>query len=212
MKKIFVPTGIAAGLLMIAAVVWGTPETPRPRVRLETTLGTLVVVLHPEKAPKTVDNFMKYVESGFYDGTLFHRVIRGFMVQGGGLTPDMQRKPAMDPIVNEADNGLLNRRGTIAMARTQAPHSATAQFFINTVDNPFLDHKEKTDRGWGYCVFGEVVSGLPVLDRIEGVHTTNRSGHRDVPAEPVILTKAVVENGETAIQASPDASGSSRTP
>ena len=161
-------------------------------VRLETTHGAIVLSLDAEKAPQTVENFMQYVRDGFYDGTLFHRVIDGFMVQGGGFAAGMQQKSARAPIANEADNGLRNQRGTIAMARTPDPHSATAQFFINVADNAFLDFKAKTDAGWGYCVFGRVTEGMDVVDRIKGVATTSRAGHRDVPAEDVVIVRASV--------------------
>lgn len=165
---------------------------PGPRVRLETTCGVMVLQLYPERAPKTVENFLRYVEAGFYDNTIFHRVIKGFMIQGGGLTPDMRKKENLESISNEADNGLKNKRGTIAMARTMDPHSATSQFFINTKDNTFLDYKGKTPQGWGYCVFGNLVDGMPVLDTIENVKTTAMEGRRDVPVTPVIIRKAVM--------------------
>ena len=161
-------------------------------VRLETTHGAIVLSLDAEKAPQTVENFMQYVRDGFYDGTLFHRVIDGFMVQGGGFAAGMQQKRTRAPIPNEADNGLRNQRGAIAMARTPDPHSATAQFFINVADNAFLDFKAKTDAGWGYCVFGRVTEGMDVVDRIKGVATTSRAGHRDVPAEDVVIVRASV--------------------
>lgn len=163
-----------------------------PHVRLETNLGVIVLELDSEAAPKTVENFLNYVKDGFYNGTVFHRVIRGFMVQGGGFTPNMQQKPTRDPITNEADNGLKNRRGSVAMARTMSPHSATAQFFINTVDNAFLDHKRKNMEGWGYCVFGKVVEGMNVVDAVESVSTTTKAGHRDVPVSPVVIEKATI--------------------
>ena len=161
-------------------------------VRLETTHGAIVLSLDAEKAPQTVENFVQYVRDGFYDGTLFHRVIDGFMVQGGGFATGMQQKRARAPIANEADNGLRNQRGTIAMARTPDPHSATAQFFINVADNAFLDFRGKTDAGWGYCVFGRVTEGMDVVDRIKGVATTSRAGHRDVPAQDVVIDRASV--------------------
>ena len=157
------------------------------KVKIKTSLGDILVVLDAEKAPKTVDNFLGYVNQGFFDGTVFHRVIKGFMIQGGGLTSDLSKKASGGPIQNEADNGLKNFRGTIAMARTGDPHSATSQFFINTVDNLPLDYKEKSPQGWGYCVFGKVVEGMDVVDRIEGLTTTTRAGYRDVPAEPVVI-------------------------
>ena len=161
-------------------------------VRLETTHGAIVLSLDAETAPRTVENFVQYVRDGFYDDTLFHRVIDGFMVQGGGFAAGMQQKRTRAPIPNEADNGLRNQRGAIAMARTPDPHSATAQFFINVADNVFLDFKAKTDAGWGYCVFGRVTEGMDVVDRIKGVATTSRAGHRDVPAEDVVIVRASV--------------------
>jgi peptidyl-prolyl cis-trans isomerase B (cyclophilin B) len=144
-----------------------------------------VIELFPEKAPETVKNFLNYVEAKYYDGTIFHRVIPKFMIQGGGFTSDMKRKSAGAPIKNEADNGLKNDRGTIAMARTGDPHSATAQFFINSVNNDFLNHKSKTQQGWGYVVFGKVIRGMDVVDAISAVKTVTRGSYRDVPAEAV---------------------------
>ncbi len=168
-------------------------ETPTvPMVRLETTLGDIIIELNPAAAPKTVENFLSYVKSGFYNNTLFHRVIKGFMIQGGGFTDTMQQKDTSSAIMNEADNGLKNRRGTIAMARTSAPHSATSQFFINTVDNTMLDFTGRTGRGWGYCVFGKVTSGMDVVDAIENQPTTVKPPHRYVPKTPVIIKKAGV--------------------
>lgn len=157
------------------------------QVQISTTLGEIVVELNAQKAPRTVANFLAYVEEGHYDNTIFHRVIKGFMIQGGGLDKDMKNRPTRKPIPNEADNGLTNVTGTIAMARTSDPHSATAQFFINTKDNLFLDHKAKTPQAWGYCVFGQVVSGMDIVRTIEAVNTTNRGGHADVPVEPVMI-------------------------
>lgn len=158
-----------------------------PVVEMKTSLGTIRLELYPEEAPKTVENFLAYTREGFYDGTIFHRVIEGFMIQGGGFTSDMTEKGTRSPIENEADNGLKNERGTIAMARTMEPHSASSQFFINSKDNPPLNYSDKSVRGWGYAVFGRVVEGIEVVDAIEGVATTNRSGHQDVPVEPVII-------------------------
>ncbi len=158
------------------------------KVRFTTTLGDFVVELDEEKAPVTCANFRRYVEDGFYDGLIFHRVIPGFMVQGGGFMPDMMQPATREPIENEARNGLKNERGTIAMARTADPHSATAQFFINVKDNAFLDHPGHD--GWGYAVFGRVVEGMETVDRIEQVPTTTRAGHQDVPVEPVVIEKA----------------------
>ncbi|MEJ2037489.1 MAG: peptidylprolyl isomerase [Desulfosarcinaceae bacterium] len=160
-------------------------------VKLETSMGDIVLELDEEKAPKTSANFLKYVEDGHYDGTIFHRVIDGFMIQGGGLTEGMQDKPTGDPIENEADNGLSNDAYTVAMARTSEPHSATAQFFINVKKNDFLDHRAKTMDGWGYAVFGKVVKGHGIVNKIKGVKTGNKSGHSDVPVEPVTILKAV---------------------
>lgn len=165
-----------------------------PRVELNTTLGRIVLELEADKAPVTVANFLGYVDSGFYDGTLFHRVIRDFMVQGGGFAEDHKIKPAGDPIHNEADNGLRNLRGTVAMARTPDPHSATAQFFINTVDNRPLDHSAKTEQGWGYTVFGKVVEGMDVVDSIGNTRTGQRSlnGYPvpNVPLMPILIESA----------------------
>lgn len=181
-------------LLLMGLVGESFADAPKPKVRLITSKGVIVIELDRQAAPKTVENFLKYVDSGFYAGTIFHRVIKGFMIQGGGLLEDMNMKSTNSPIPNEADNGLKNLRGSIAMARTQDPNSATSQFFINTVDNEFLNHKGKTAQGWGYCVFGRVVEGLEVVDAIEGMPTTSRAGFRDVPAEPVVIISATAEN------------------
>ena len=164
-----------------------------PTVLLETTSGDILIELFPDKAPKTVANFLAYVEAGHYNGTIFHRVIKNFMIQGGGFAPGMDQKPTQAPIENEAANGLKNKRGSIAMARTNDPHSATAQFFINVVDNDFLDFKAPSGQGWGYCVFGEVVEGMDVVDKIRAVRTGSAGMHRDVPAEPVLIKKASLE-------------------
>ncbi len=172
-------------------------DTPA-QVKLVTDKGEIVIALDAGAAPKTVANFLSYVNAGFYDGTIFHRVIKGFMIQGGGFDATMQRKPTRPPIVNEADNRLSNRVGTIAMARTSDPHSASSQFFINVKDNGFLDHRGKSTKGWGYCVFGKVVSGMNVVRAIENVSTTSRSGMRDVPQTPVVILKAeAVVTGDT---------------
>jgi peptidyl-prolyl cis-trans isomerase B (cyclophilin B) len=159
-------------------------------VKLETSKGDIVIELNEEKAPVTVQNFLKYVRDGFYDGTIFHRVIPNFMIQGGGFNNQMMEKMTQDPIKNEADNGLSNDRGTIAMARTQDPDSATAQFFINHKDNAFLNHTGPSIQGWGYCVFGKVTDGMDVVDEIAGVKTTNRAGHSDVPEDTIVITAA----------------------
>jgi len=161
-------------------------------VDLETSQGTIRLELDDEKAPVTVKNFLTNVENGHYDGTVFHRVIKGFMVQGGGFEPGMQQKPTGNAIRNEASNGLKNAKYTVAMARTSDPHSATAQFFINAADNAFLDFKSETGSGWGYAVFGKVVKGSEVIDTIEQVRTGNRGGHSDVPLDDVTITRATV--------------------
>jgi peptidyl-prolyl cis-trans isomerase B (cyclophilin B) len=164
-----------------------------PRVELHIAgHGVVTLELDAGKAPKTVENFLSYVKKGHYDGTIFHRVISGFMVQGGGFAPGMSQKPTDATIENEANNGLKNDKYTVAMARTSAPHSASAQFFINVADNDFLNHKSPTPQGWGYAVFGKVVSGQDVVDAIEGVATGNRGGHGDVPKQDVVIEKAVV--------------------
>ena len=153
-------------------------------------MGAIVVELDREHAPRTVENFLDYVRGGFYDGTLFHRVIENFMVQGGGFEPDMRQKRTRAPIESEADNGLMNAVGTIAMARRPDPHSATSQFFINTANNAFLDFKDRSAQGWGYCVFGQVVEGMEVVDRIARVPTTHRGGHENVPVDDVVIERA----------------------
>ena len=159
-------------------------------IKLNTNLGTITLELYADKAPETVRNFLDYVDAGHFDNTLFHRVIDGFMIQGGGFEPGMTQKPTRQPIKNEADNGLKNERGTIAMARTSAPHSATAQFFINVADNDFLDFRGADANGWGYCVFGRVAAGMDVVDKIKSVQTGNRGFHQDVPRDDVIIERA----------------------
>jgi len=159
-------------------------------ITMKTNHGDIVIELDEEKAPKTSENFLQYVNDGFFDGTIFHRVIGNFMIQGGGFEPGMQQKPTRDPVENEAKNGLSNLNGTIAMARTADPHSATAQFFINVSDNKFLDHPGQD--GWGYCVFGKVVEGMDVVNKIKAVDTATNMGHQDVPKEDVIIEKVEV--------------------
>ncbi len=161
-------------------------------VKLTTTHGTITLELDAEKAPPTVENFLNYVKSGHFDNTIFHRVIDGFMIQGGGFEPGMKQKPTAAPVKNEADNKLKNDIYTIAMARTSDPHSATAQFFINVGKNDSLNHTAPNPQGWGYCVFGKVTAGTEVVDKIKGVKTGNRGGHQDVPLEDVIISKAEV--------------------
>ena len=162
------------------------------RVRMSTILGDMILELDAENAAKTVENFVSYASSGFYDGTIFHRVINNFMVQGGGFDADMRQKTTEAPIDNEANNGLKNNRGTIAMARTMDPHSATAQFFINVSDNDFLNHRAENMQGWGYAVFGQVVEGQEVLDKIRVVPTGSQAGHQDVPVDPVVIESVTV--------------------
>ncbi len=185
-----------AGLMMLALImVIGTParaQRSNPVVRLETSLGEITLELYPDKAPATVANFLQYVREGLYDGTIFHRVISGFMIQGGGLDANLNPKPNRAPIQNEADNGLTNQPYTVAMARTSDPHSATSQFFINVADNKFLNHTAKTSQGWGYAVFGQVVQGRQVVDQIKAVSTGDRGGFQNVPLTPVVIVKATV--------------------
>ena len=184
MKKLITCT--IALLLAVNSSVFAA----NPKVRMDTSKGTAIIELYPDKAPKTVENFLRYVKEGKYDDTIFHRVIKRFMNQGGGFTAEFTKVETYPPITNEADNGLKNKRGTIAMARTGEPHSATNQFFINTVDNTFLDHTGKTPRGWGYCVFGMVVDGMDVMDRIARV-ATGAGGpfQQDVPKEQIVIQK-----------------------
>lgn len=194
--RLFCPALIAllCGALLLNAAADELSETkpptqeigaPQPMIEIKTSLGDMVLELDAEKAPLTVKNFLTYVDDGFYDGTIFHRVIDGFMVQGGGFTADMRQKPTRAPIANEAANGLRNAHGTIAMARTSDVNSATAQFFINVKDNAFLDHRDRSAQGFGYCVFGRVVSGLETLDAIRQAPTGRKGGMGDVPVEPV---------------------------
>jgi peptidyl-prolyl cis-trans isomerase B (cyclophilin B) len=161
-------------------------------VKLHTNHGTITLELDAAKAPVTVENFLNYIKAGHFDNTIFHRVIDGFMIQGGGFEPGMKQKPTGAQIKNEADNKLKNDKYTVAMARTGDPHSATAQFFINIADNDFLNHKAPNPQGWGYCVFGKVTEGTEIVDKIKGVKTGNRGGHQDVPLEDVIIEKAEV--------------------
>ncbi|WP_353191744.1 peptidylprolyl isomerase [Pandoraea pnomenusa] len=185
----------SAGTLIAAAALSGTSlsaiaQTAQPQVQFKTSVGNFVVELNPKAAPKTVDNFLQYVNSGFYNGTIFHRVINNFMIQGGGFTPDMQQKPTRDPVPIESKNGLKNLAGTIAMARTSDPNSATAQFFINVKDNASLDYPNPD--GFGYTVFGKVVSGMDTVEKIKGVATTRKGMYSDVPATTVVIESASV--------------------
>ncbi len=188
-----VRTTLTALTLLAGGLFWANaPADTPPRVALETSMGRVVVELNPTKAPATVANFLGYVKDGFYDGTIFHRVIGNFMIQGGGFDRNFEKKATRDPIQNEADNGLRNVRGSIAMARTGNPHSATAQFFINVVDNAFLDHTARTARGWGYTVFGKVVEGMEVVDAIKAVATGRRGPYSDVPREDIVIHTATI--------------------
>jgi cyclophilin family peptidyl-prolyl cis-trans isomerase len=199
-------TTLFLGSLMLGISGCGTSESGKqaattapivsqsgsPRVLIETSKGNITIELFSDKAPKSAENFLGYVKSGFYNGLVFHRVIPGFMIQGGGMTPDMAEKPKNAPIPNEADNGLKNLRGTLAMARTGDPHSASSQFFINVTDNPFLNHRGKSVEGWGYAVFGQVVEGMDVVDAIVAVPRGNRGPHGDVPVDPVIMQRVTL--------------------
>ncbi len=182
--------GEPAAPTVLSASAAGAAENPR--VAIETSKGRITVELFVDKAPKSSENFLSYVRNGFYDGTVFHRVIPGFMVQGGGMTADMTEKPNGAPIANEADNGLRNLRGTLAMARTMEPHSASSQFFINVADNGFLNHRGKNTQGWGYAVFGQVVEGMDVVDAIVAVPRGRRGPHDDVPLEAVVMQRVSV--------------------
>jgi len=191
-----------AALALLAALSLPSPlsaaepaKAMNPQVRMTTSLGVIDIELDAGKAPKTVANFLGYVDKGFYNGTIFHRVIPGFMIQGGGMTAGMKEKPTGASIQNEADNGLKNLAGTLAMARTNDPHSASAQFFINTVDNAFLDHRSKNPQGWGYAVFGKVTKGMDVVKKIEAVQTSNAGMHQNVPVKDVVITKMEVIKG-----------------
>lgn len=179
----------ALGLCLPGTVAAAGPD---PVVRLETNYGDILLRLDSSKAPMTVDNFLQYVKAGHYDGTIFHRVIKDFMIQGGGMTPELKEKPTRAPIKNEAANGLQNKKYTVAMARTSEPHSATSQFFINTRDNAFLNYRGATPEGWGYAVFGKVIRGQDVVDQIAAVKTGSRGYYEDVPMQPVIIKRATI--------------------
>ena len=178
------------GVVGLTQIARGENVGEAPRVVLETNHGNIILELYPDKAQQSVGNFLAYVDEGYYSGTIFHRVIDGFMIQGGGFTDDMTQKSTKNGVPNEADNGLKNSRGTVAMARTTDPHSATSQFFINTVDNAPLDHTDKTPRGWGYTVFGKVVEGMDVVDAIAKAPTGTVGPFRDVPSETVVIVSA----------------------
>ena len=190
--KLFFQTLFAAVSTVLSFTAFAEGGNTLPQVKLETSMGDIVIELNEEKAPKSVANFLSYVESGQYNGTIFHRVIESFMIQGGGFDEEFSQKPTQSPVENEANNGLSNVRGSIAMARTNDPHSATCQFFINVVDNNFLDFQSETPSGWGYTVFGQVVEGMDVVDAIRVVSTGNRGFHQDVPNENVVIKSATV--------------------
>jgi cyclophilin family peptidyl-prolyl cis-trans isomerase len=192
-------------VILLCALMALPAQATNPRVELRTTMGNVVIVLYPENAPRTVENFLQYVNDGFYNGTVFHRVMPGFMIQGGGFTPKMQEKPTRPAIRNEAGNGLRNAAGTVAMARTKDPHSATAQFFINVAENDFLDFKSPDESGHGYAVFGRVASGMEVVMKIAQVPTGNAGPHQNVPRQPVVIERARVLEAETKPAAKPAA-------
>ena len=201
MKQFVALTALA--VLIAGAAGAQTTKKELPVVVLETSKGNIEIELYPDKAPITVQNFLYYVDSKFYDGLIFHRVIADFMIQGGGFTPEMAQKTGKPPIENEADNGLTNDKYTIAMARTSDPNSATSQFFINTKDNAFLNFKSKTPQGWGYCVFGKTIAGKDVVDAIGKVKTGSKNGMNDVPLEPVKIVKAYRKGAAPAKDAAP---------
>lgn len=183
---------LLATLLLISGIITSatTAYAANPKVIMTTNVGAITIELDADKAPKSVGNFLNYVQQGYYNGTIFHRVISDFMIQGGGFTPDLQRKPTNAPIMNEANNGLKNLKGTLAMARTNDPHSGTAQFFINVKDNDFLNHRAPTPRGWGYAVFGKVIKGMNVVEKIRNVQTGSKGPFRsDVPRTDIIIQK-----------------------
>lgn len=184
--------GLVVVFFLVVGVTGASFAAERSMVKMETTKGDIMIELFPDKAPKTVANFLQYVNSGAYDGTIFHRVINGFMIQGGGFEPDMRSRPSKEAIRNEANNGLKNVRYSIAMARTNDPHSASNQFFINVENNTSLDYRSSSMQGWGYAVFGQVVDGMSVVDKIKAVPVTKRGMHDDVPRDPVIIKKASV--------------------
>ena len=190
-------TFLSAVSLLLASIGVATAHSgDKVMVEMHTSKGLITLELDAEKAPVTVANFIEYVNSGHFDGTIFHRVIPGFVIQGGGLESGMKEKPTQTPIENEADNGLKNVTGSICMARTNDPHSATSQFFINLKDNQFLDHTEKSPQGWGYAVFGQVTDGMDVVEAIAAVQTGNAGGHQDVPVEDIVVDKVTITDQE----------------
>lgn len=196
MKALNRLTLLLIGVLLVLPLSQASADDQHPRVRVSTSMGDILLELDREKAPKSVENFLSYVQEGFYNGTIFHRVIDGFMTQGGGFDQNFQKKQTHAPVENEANNGLKNLNGTIAMARTNAPHSATAQFFINVADNGFLDHRSPSPRGWGYAVFGKVVEGMDVVDKIRRTPTGSGGPFRkDVPRTAVIIERVSLDTG-----------------
>lgn len=190
MTKILTTISLFLSVLMISSLCSAQQKaSKKPVVEIKTNMGTIEITLDPEKAPITVKNFLSYVEEGFYDSTVFHRIVPNFVIQGGGLTANLSQKPTKEPIENEATNGLKNLRGTLSMARTSIIHSATSQFFINLVDNDFLDHKDKTPEGYGYAVFGKVTKGMDVVDKIAAV----KRGPQDVPVTPIVMESVTVK-------------------
>ena len=184
--------GVAIVIHLVFATAAYSQTTENPMIKMSTNFGDIQIELFPKEAPDTTSNFLRYVKDGFFDGLIFHRVIPDFVIQGGGFEPGMRKRATNPPIENEADNGLKNKRGTLSMARTNDPHSATSQFFINLKDNDFLDYKSKDANGWGYAVFAKVVSGMDVVDAIANATTGNVGGHSDVPVEDVVIEKAVL--------------------
>ena len=180
------------GAVLVAGALQAAEGDPNPEMVLDTSEGIIVIELLTEQAPKSVANIIQYVEDGFYSETIFHRVISGFMIQGGGFDQQLRKKPVGEPVENEADNGLKNERGTVALARTSDPHSATAQFYINTVNNGSLNYRSQTEKGWGYTVFGRVMEGMNVVDRISRADTQTRDGRPDVPALPILIERATI--------------------
>ncbi len=190
LSSLFAPLFTPSVAILFALLIAPAALAANPKVEIKTSLGAVVIELYPENAPKTVENFLQYVKDGFYDGTIFHRVIPGFMAQGGGFTPNFQQKPVRPAIRNEAGNGLRNAIGTVAMARTADAHSATAQFFINVSDNDFLDFKSPDDKGYGYTVFARVASGMDVVQKMLLVPTATTGPHQNVPRQPVVIERA----------------------
>jgi len=200
MKRLIITLVIGClATVLPAQGVLAQEASVNPQMVLDTSMGVIIIELFEDRAPISVANVIQYIEEGFYDGTIFHRVIDRFMIQGGGFDQEMVKREVRDGIQNEADNGLSNIRGTVALARTGDPNSATAQFFISSVNNDFLDHKRKTEADWGYCVFGQVVEGMTTVDRISRSRTRTRSGHKNVPLLPIVIERATIRRPEPAV-------------